>query len=249
VTYTIQGRTVTIPVRVRRAQSWFASFAVPFDAARDLIAYSGLVPATPFFGRALCSLAFVDYADGDLDPYHEFAVAILVTDPMAASASALRARSGLRSLPGERARMPAGAFIHQLPVDRSFTCEAGRTMWGFPKYLAGIDIASSANGAGRCELHHEGAEVLTLSIGAGLPIPSRASALDAFSCADGVLRRTRWSLQGTGSRGRPGGAVLTLGDHPVADELRSLGLPRRALMSGSLRDVRMEFAAAEVVDK
>jgi hypothetical protein len=230
VTYTIQGRTVTIPVRVRRARSWFASFAVPFAAARELIAYSRLVPATPFFGRALCSLAFVDYADGDLDPYHELAVAILVVEP--------------GQSPG---RKPAGAFIHQLPVDQSFTCEAGRTMWGFPKYLAGIDIASSTSGAARCELHHEGAEVLTLSIGAGLPVPSRASALDAFSCADGVLRRTRWSLDGSGSRGRPGGAVLTLGDHPVADELRSLGLPRRALMSGSLRDVRMEFAAAEVV--
>jgi hypothetical protein len=151
------------------------------------------------------------------------------------------------SEPGESGRKPAGAFIHQLPVDQSFTCEAGRTMWGFPKYLAGIDIASFTSGAGCCELHHDGAEVLTLSVGAGLPVPSRASALDAFSCADGVLRRTRWSLDASGSRGRPGGAVLTLGDHPVADELRSLGLPRRALMSGSLRDVRMEFAEAEVV--
>jgi hypothetical protein len=42
---------------------------------------------------------------------------------------------------------------------------------------------------------------------------------------------------------------VTLGDHPIADELRALGLPRRALMSGTLRDVRMEFGAAEVVDR
>lgn len=232
--YVIQDRTVTIPVRVRHARSWFASFAVPFDAARDLIAYSGLVPATPLPGRALCSLAFVDYADGDLDPYHEFAVAILVCEP------------------GRSGRKPAGAFIHQLPVDQTFTCEAGRTMWGFPKFIADIDIHPAATDTasghgGTCTLVHDGVPVLTLSIGAGLPLPSRATALDAFSCADGVLRRTSWSLDGSGSRLRPGGARLTLGEHPIARELRSLGLPRRALLSGTLRDVRMEFAAAEVV--
>jgi hypothetical protein len=227
--YVIQGRTVSIPVEIRSARSWFATFAVPFAAARNLIAYSGLVPASPLPGRAFCSLAFVDYADGDLDPYHEFAVAILVGEP------------------GRAGRKPAGAFIHQLPVDHSFTCEAGREMWGFPKFIADIDIRPGARGAGECTLRHDGARVLTLTVGAGLPVPSRGTALDAFSYRDDVLRRTRWSLRADGSRLRLGGARLELGDHPIAKELRSLGLPRRALMSGSLHDVRMEFAAAETV--
>jgi hypothetical protein len=46
---------------------------------------------------------------------------------------------------------------------------------------------------------------------------------------------------------RPGGCRVVLGDHPIAQELRGLGFPRRALMSGSMRNVRMEFGAAEVV--
>jgi Acetoacetate decarboxylase (ADC) len=228
-TYEIEGRTVSIPVRVRHAQTWFASFAVPLAAAQSLIAYSGLEAASTLPGRALCSLAFVDYTDGDLDPYHEVAVAILVKEP------------------GSTSRKPAGAFIHQLPVDQSFTCEAGRTMWGFPKFIADIDIRAGAHGAGEATLVHDGERVLTLTIGAGLPIPSRDTALDAFSYREGVLRRTRWSLDGSGSRMRPGGAKVELGDHPIARELRGLGFPRRALMSGSLAHVRMEFAAAEVL--
>lgn len=227
--YTIQGRAVSIPVEVRDARSWFATFAVPFDAAQALIEHSGLVPASPLPGRALCSLAFVDYLDGDLDPYHEVAVAILVREPGAAS------------------RKPAGAFIHQLPVDQTFTCEAGRTIWGFPKFIAEIDITVGARGAASATLTHEGEGVLGLRIGSGLPMPSRGTALDAFSYRDGVLRRTRWSLHGSGSRARPGGASVVLGDHPIAKELRGLGFPRHALMSGSLTNVRMEFAAAEVV--
>jgi Acetoacetate decarboxylase (ADC) len=227
--YEIQGRTVSIPVEIRSARSWFANFAIPFTAARNLVAYSGLAPASPLPGRAFASLAFVDYADGDLDPYHELAVAILVCEP------------------GTTGRKPAGAFIHQLPVDQSFTCEAGREMWGFPKFIADIDIQPGARGAGSCTLELDGARVLSLHVGAGMPVPSRGTALDAFSYREGVLRRTRWSLHGEGSRMRFGGARLELGDHPIATELRSLGLPRRALMSGSLHDVRMEFAAAETV--
>jgi hypothetical protein len=227
--YEIAGRTVTIPVEVRRAQSWFASFAVPLDTAQSLIDYSGLAAASTLPGRALCSLAFVDYSDGDLDPYHEFAVAVLVREP------------------GGTSRKPAGAFIHQLPVDQAFTCEAGRTMWGFPKFIADIDIQAGARGAGSATLTHDGRRVVSLRIGAGLPVPSRGTALDAFSYREGVLRRTKWNLHGAGSRMRPGGARVDLGGHPFADELRGLGFPRRALMSGSLSDVRMEFAAAEVV--
>jgi len=227
--YTIQGRTVSIPVEVRNARSWFATFAVPYDATRALIAYSGLVPASPVGGRALCSLAFVDYLDGDLDPYHEVAVAILVREP------------------GSTSRRPAGAFIHQLPVDQTFTRDAGRTMWGFPKFVADIDITVGSRGAASARLIHDGDFVLGLRMGAGVPMPSRGTALDAFSHCDGVLRRTRWSLHGSGSRGRPGGCRVELGDHPIAKELRGLGFPRRALMSGSMANVRMEFAAAEVV--
>ena len=227
--YTIQGRTVSIPVEIRRARSWFANFAVPYEAARNLVVYSGLEPAMPLPGRAFCSLAFVDYDDGDLDPYHELAVAILVTEP------------------GTSGRKPAGALIHQLPVDQSFTCEAGREMWGFPKFIADIDIRAGARGAGACTLVHDGERVLTLQVGRSIPIPSRGTALDAFSYRDDVLRRTRWSLHADSSRMRFGGARLELGDHPIARELRTLGLPRRALMSGSLHDVRMEFAAAETV--
>jgi hypothetical protein len=86
-----------------------------------------------------------------------------------------------------------------------------------------------------------------MSIAGGVPLPSRGTALDAFSCTDGVLRRTRWTLDGSGHRMRPGGAGVELGEHPMAAELRSLGLPRRALMSGTIPDVRMAFDAAEVV--
>lgn len=235
--YTIRGHEVTIPVEVRDASAFTASYLVPAPAAEDLIASSGLDVAEPLPGRAVCSLSFMRYLDGDLGPYHELTVAFLVRHKGMEPSSALTKSA-------EVARGFIGAFIHQLPVNQEFTLEAGRGIWGFPKFLADIDI-DQAGPIARCELRHDGEFVLALSIRRGVRMPARGSSVDAYSHADGVLRRTAWSMQPGGVRGRPGGAELTLGDHPIAKELRSLGLPRRAAFSSTTDHVRMQFQAPD----
>ncbi|GAA2623920.1 acetoacetate decarboxylase family protein [Actinomadura fulvescens] len=226
----IQGERVTMPVRIRDAAVASAMFAVPAAPAQAVIDYSGLRVATPLPGRrrAVCSLAFIRYADGDLGPYHEFAVAFLVRPPGGG---------------------PVGAFIHWLPVNQEFTLDAGRTIWGFPKEIADIpmDLTSRIK---RCAVRLGGRTALELAVRPGLPVPSGAGTpkVDAYSCLDGVTRRTPWTMSPSGVRFRPGGASLTLGDHPVADQLRGLGLHRaRALSSSTVAHLTMEFAdAAEV---
>ena len=93
----------------------------------------------------------------------------------------------------------------------------------------------------------DGVHVLTLTVAAGgrLRLPSQAP--PSYSFRDGVLRRTTWTTSAEGIGGRPGGATLVLGDHPMADELRSLGLPKRALFSSSAAQMRASFGGAEVV--
>ncbi|MGZ6997751.1 MAG: acetoacetate decarboxylase family protein [Acidimicrobiia bacterium] len=246
--FQIMGRNVSIPVEVRDARSWFASFAVPTARAAEIVAPAGLTPARLPGGRSMLSLAFVRYVDGDLDAYHEVAVAFLVEDPA-----------------GTRAK---GAYIHRLPVNQEFTCAAGRQIWGFPKFVTPIEItegtasrwagARQAGGrrrplateglrADRCVLTVDDAMALTMTLRRGVRAPVRSTAVDAFSFADGVLRRTRWELRGSDSRMRLGGVRLELGRGEIADELRSLGLPKRALVSGRLGHVAMTFQAAEVV--
>ena len=237
--YRIQGHDVTIPVEVRDASSHMASFLVPAPAAQDLIGYSGLEVAEPLPGRAVCTLAFMCYLDSDLGPYHEFAVAFLVRHKGMDPASAFTKSA-------EVARGFLGAFIHQLPVNQKFTLEAGRGIWGFPKFLADIDL-DVVGPLARCTLRHDGDFVLSLAIRPGVPIPTRGSGVDAYSHADGVLRRTAWSMQARGTRARPGGARLALGDLPIAKELRALGLPRRAVFSATIDHLRMQFQAPDEV--
>ena len=173
--YEILGRTVSIPVEVRRARSWFASFAVPADRVATIVAPAGLAPATLPGGRAMLSLAFVRYDDGDLDPYREIAVAFLVSDP---------------EQPKNK-----GAYIHRLPVDQEFTCAAGRDIWGFPKFVTPIEINEELR-ADRAILTVDGRMALTITQRRG---PSRADALDRGRRVLVPRRRpaaTSWELRG-----------------------------------------------------
>jgi hypothetical protein len=208
--------------------AWFASFAVPTAAAQRIVTPAGLEPARLPGGRSMLSLAFIRYIDGDLDPYNEVAVAFLVADPTGGKGK--------------------GAYIHRLPVNQEFTCAAGREIWGFPKFVTPIEITEESH-ADRAVLTVDGAMALTMTLRRGIPAPMRSTALDAFSFREGVLRRTRWELRGSASRMRLGGARVELGTGEIADELRSLGLPKRAFMSGCIGDVQMTFQAAEVVNR
>jgi hypothetical protein len=235
--YEIQGRMVSLPVQVREADSWAAQFLVPAKAAQAIVDPTGLEVAQPLPGRAMVNIAFVRYLDSDLDTYNELAVAYLVRPDSTVAGSAL---DKMR----EFVQGDIGVYIHELPVTQTFTLEAGRRIWGYPKILADIDIVEERSRVS-CTLEHEGVHVLTLSLKeGGFKLPQRE--LATYSNLDGVLRRTLWD-QKAETRARFGGAKLKLGSHPIADELRTLGLPKRALMTNTMRGMRATFFAAEEV--
>jgi hypothetical protein len=243
--WTVLGRTVGLPVEVRRAAQWGVQYLVPTAAAQRIVDPSGLQVTGPVPGRALVALAVCRYDDTDLDPYHEVAVSLVVRphDAPPLRSAAQRTREFFAGT--------LGAYIHRLPVDQEFTCAAGRDIWGFPKWVTTIDIdepSAPASGTGTTvRLVDDGVHVLTLTVAAGgrLRLPSQAP--PSYSFADGVLRRTLWTTSSEGTAGRVGGASLVLGHHPMADELRSLGLPKRAIFSSSASQMQATFGAAEIV--
>lgn len=237
--FTIQGRELALPVEVRAARSWAATFVVPASAAQAIVAPTGLEVAEMRKGKAIASLAFVRYEDTDLDAYNEVAVAFLVRRHDAPDVSA-----AAKAL--EVARNRTGVYIHHLPVNQGFTLEAGRTIWGYPKFMAEIDISEQPH-ATTCTLRHDGSLVLSFTIRRGIRPWPRVPNVPTYTYLDGVLRRTPWETYPVGTRGRLGGATLELGPHPIAEELRSLGLPKRALMSTSVDRISARFGAAEVV--
>lgn len=237
-THHVLGKEVAMPVQVRTATAFMAMYSVPTGPAQVLIAESDLEILQYRPGRGLCTLVFVDYIDGDLGPYNEFGVCFLVRDHNRRGGTVFQ---DLRELGSGG----AGALIHRLPVDGDFTLAAGRGIWGFPKILADFDT-DHRSATRRASVSEGGQLIAELIVAPGISIPGSGAtaSVAAYSSLDAVTRRTSWDMNPTGMRSRIGGAQLRLGTHPIADELRSLGLPKRALVSSSIGNLAMTFGNA-----
>lgn len=234
--YMIQGREVLLPVEVRDATAGVASYLVPARAAQRLIEHTGLRIAQVLPGRGVCTIGTMEYRDGDLGRYHEVSISFFVRERGDRGVPFVSELRGLT-------RGTLGAYIHQLPVDGEFTCEAGQTIWGYPKFMAEISIARAGD-VETSTLRADGEHVLTQTVrmGGGRSFEGRAQV--SYAYREGALYRTPSVMHGDSIGARMGGATLELGTHRIAQELRSLGLPKGALFSMHMGRMRATFSVA-----
>jgi hypothetical protein len=227
--HTIAGTVLTMPVRIRKATQHTAMFSVNADAAQKMIDYSGLEVYRYLPGRAIATLILTHFVDGDLGPYYEYSTCVMVKPPES-NAPALQS-----------------AFVAHMFVDQEFTLEAGRTIWGFPKVMADFTVRDDKHF--RFDASIDGQLVVGMEFRPGLRVPfaSGEQQLRAYSCLDGLTRESPYGVSFHGARYRPGGARVWLGEHPYAEELASLGLPKSALVSSSAENVEMSFDDAQEV--
>jgi hypothetical protein len=220
----IQGRHIRFPVRIGHAVAAGAVYLVRTERAAPLVAGTGLRLVSAA-GRTPLVLLLVDYRVNDLGDYDEVGVALLA-----------------------RHRGRTGVYVHQLPVTQPFTVEAGRTLWGLPKWLARAEL-SIAGADATCHLADEsGRHVLTAALRT-LPWRLRLRlpiALTTLAPRDGEILASRVRGRISGIRVGPGGARVVLGNgHPMADELRAVGLPRRPVATLAAEHLEFEMDPAQ----
>ncbi len=233
--YTIQGRTVTFPVDVRDASAAIAAFVVPSRAAARLVGEAfEIVDFLP--GRTLFMLGCIDYKDNDLGDYNEVAMNFFVRMKGAAS--------GLPYI-GAWTAMVRGAlpsFCWKMPVNQSFTRDAGALIWGFPKTIERIDFDYGRDDRFRGLLEMDGEKVFEVDMPRGGSRSQPAGSAIAYSYIDGVPHRTAFTQHATQLGVRLGGSVeISLGRHPIADDLRSLGLPKKPIATTWAGKMVMRF--------
>ncbi len=226
--YDVEGQRVTMPVYVREARMASATFLVPVDAAQSVIASTGLKVARKARGRCIVSLALVRYVDCDLGDYDELGLCFVVEDPPGAAPTP---KGGVAT------------YIHRLPVSQSFTCHAGRGIWGFPKWVD--DLRVEVDGpAATATLGDD----VTVRLRRGpIPVPSRPMTMVCYSNdAAGGMLRTEWITDNQSTRlgfGRRVAAVDVRGEGSFASDLRALGFPRKPLMTMFAGTMRATFEA------
>jgi hypothetical protein len=111
----------------------------------------------------------------------------------------------------------------------------------YPKILADFTVREG-NPFG-FDVRVDGSLLVDMTIGRGLPVPmpSGPQSLLTYTNIDGTTRETAAEQTSTGMHARIGGATLKLGDHAYAQELASLGLPKRAMACMSIANADMTF--------
>jgi len=212
-TWRIQGRTVTLPVVIRNSLVAAAVFSCSADASRRAVTDERLTPLT-IAGRCLTGLIVVKYRDSDLDAYDEVGLMVAVRGPD---------------------RGAIGAYLIELPVTQTFTLEAGRAIWGLPKWLARSAISFRRSGV-EVDLCDGARFVLAAALQVGrlrIPIPITAPmpcwAVRPDGPAAGELLHGAFRVRLHDLRIRLGGARLVLGEHRMARSARALGMSSPAL--------------------
>jgi hypothetical protein len=199
-------------------------------AARALVDSRGFEPLV-FFGKAWAAFCAFEYRETTIGPYGELGVGVFA-----------KRRGTSPSLFGllrdQRKERDAAIFVTNLPVTTASARAAGVELWGFPKYVTGIETTFRKESV-RIVLERE----FELTMKRGLSVKTRGLPLVLYSvnAAQRVLR----TVVETDSVVEWGGAgsveVTMLGDGPTAKTVRALGLdvrtPALAYCTDRLRSI------------
>jgi hypothetical protein len=119
-------------------------------------------------------------------------------------------------------------------------------MWGFPKTIEEIDYARSGDDA-TFRLRRDGQEVLRYSVGAKGTQQPAPVASPVYSVFEGAQQVSYLSQEYRDVGYRPGGGRLQLGGHALAQQLRTLGLPRRPLIAGWMGHLSFSMSAPQTL--
>lgn len=205
----IQGQEITFPMEVDSFNSATLGFSVPAAAAAALLPGDAfeIVEIAPSTAQLIVSL--VDYRQNPWGDYNEVNLGFLAR-PVGAADDVI------------------GSFVYRMPVDQEFTCLAGNQVMGFPKTV--LDIATTYTDTHATFELRDGADLalaVTVPRAAAVGAPTRIETV-SYSYLDGVAQATPLSMDLASGYLEADQVELTLGTGPIAEELRTLGLPTAA---------------------
>lgn len=164
-------------------------------------------------GKAIVQLVIFEYRDTSIGPYNELALAVEIKRKGSSP-------STWGALVNARKQPDYGSTFLNLPVTTQAACAAGREIWGYPKYVVGIETAFSEQG-----VHAVQKGELELRAGPAGWLETPGIPFVLMSTREGKVIRT---VVETGHKLQWGGGetveLSRLGPGPTADNVEALGL-------------------------
>jgi len=215
--YRVGDTRVLLPARVRDASQGLVLYAAPKDTVQDLLDLHQprvLQAWDAGGGRTPVVVFIVDYRDSDLGTYRELGIACFAAP--------------------KKTPLAVGMHILELPVTDQFSCDAGQSIWGYPKTLYDLDF-TSGDGSVTSVLSKRGPpaqKLFTLTLPRAGDGSSRDVLIYNYTVKHGMHHRTIFTRSGRGEGIRWGGRAVRLEVHAnvadgVLNTLQCLGLPDR----------------------
>ena len=237
--FEIEGKSLGYPALFQDASSAVGLFMVPASGAQALIRDSGFEVAQLLPGRAAFSLSCVHYRESDCGAYNEISMAFFVKKMHGKTSGIPYLGTWL-----DIARDDAATCIWKLPVTTRLANDAGILMWGFQKTIEEIDFEVS-DGRAAFKLRMDGQEVLDYSVRARGKQQQPRAASAVYSIFEGAPHVTYLEHEFRDVGVSLGGGRLRLGSHPIAEQLRGLGLPRRPFIATWMGRLSFEVGPPE----
>jgi hypothetical protein len=247
----VNGRRLMSPAFYHRVESFQSIHLADHDAVAGQLPSDELHPVRWFDGRAAVMIWALRYhdvtitevTDGPpgvprlLEPYGEVGVIALVSR-----------RDLPNGVPLLRKTMPeVGGFVLHLPVTTAEARDIGRVAFGLPKFVADMDFVETPRSRSMT-LSEDDQEILTVTVHPRGPAMTDRRPAVMFSVLDGCLIQT--IVPALGHRqiaiSRRSGE-LRLGDHPVAESIRTLDVNHAALMVAAHLDYRMILQLGDAI--
>lgn len=215
------GSHVDMPLLTKSARSFAAVFGISYARAAALMPTSAVRPIVTIPGRSLAVVQVMEYLEKSIQPYREFTISIPVR------------RDSSVPIPVydlvQWARSRSGIYITHIGVDNQEAKIVGREVLGFPKVIADIELVSNAD-EHIAEVNIDGDSVLTLAVNRAAKRGAPTQRQLDFYChslspIDNRLFHIPYQSESLAAftAGRHAGR-LHLGTHPIAQEIRDLGI-------------------------
>ena len=208
----ILGKKYRFPLRFYDYTGIVGVFPADATKVKELLPSEKLIPYQPEANVALVALAGYEYKNVDgLAPYNEFAITILTT---------------YKKNPEDAGEL--GYYVLHLPVTTEEARVLGIEMWGFPKFLADIIFTHNEESV-VCNVQADGKDIISME---AKQIATEPTVLDIYdyTIKNGEIAKTLVSFRGEyGTSTSPQGASCVLGNHPISEQLRKIGIGEKSI--------------------
>jgi hypothetical protein len=219
-------QVIELPILYYRDDFFALYFTADMEKVIEMMPSANLHPVMMPNGKAILGVGAFNYMETTIGSYGEIPMVIPVvygrkTSPYTGWLPALMESW----FPG------FGLLVMHLPVTGVLARDGGRQGWGYTKFIADMHFKIHSNYL-ECRMHDKDRHILDLRVSRRGLLMRETRPIVTYSVMDNNLIKTIIPQQGIKRVAiHARGSFLKLGDHPVAEDLKALGLSRKPFMS------------------